>query len=114
MTTEELHKEILRLTDFWYRYVGMDHHKDRDCHWTIEETWSYGAKPKYVVRHDGYIFEGGERKCDTYENALRELRDMLKEAIKEERKTATNILYASDEYDEIQVKQAQFVLSESL
>ena len=36
-------KRILKLTKLWYRYVNMNHHKDIDCHWYIQDVWSYGA-----------------------------------------------------------------------
>lgn len=37
-----LEKEIILLTSKWYKYVNLDHHKDRDCHWHITKTYSYG------------------------------------------------------------------------
>ena len=73
-----LEQEILALTKKWYAYVSIDHHKDRDCHWTIQQYFSYGDEPYYQAEHYGYIgddFEG--TRCDTLEEAQEELRDKL-------------------------------------
>ena len=48
-------REITRLTNVWYDYVSMSHHKDCDCHFYINKTWSYGEKPFYSVQHYGYV-----------------------------------------------------------
>lgn len=76
MTT--LEDEITKLSYIWYRFVGIDHHKDRDCHWYIEQYFSYGSPPYFQARHWGYIadnFEGS--KCTTIEEAQEELRDRI-------------------------------------
>lgn len=75
MNVEE---EIQHLAKLWYRYVALDHHKDRDCHFYIEKRWSYGNEPDYRAYHHGYVakdFEGS--RCDTLEEAQEELRDFL-------------------------------------
>lgn len=80
-----LEKEITLLTQKWYRYVNLDHHKDRDCHWYIEKVWSYGDEPYYVAYHNGYI--GPEWKspnCATEEMAQTLLRDKLKNLLASE------------------------------
>ena len=75
MTLEE---EITALTNKWMKYIGIDHHKDRDCHWYIEKVWSYGEKPYYQALHHGYILEGWTSpKCGTEEMAQTLLRDKL-------------------------------------
>ena len=73
-----IEEEIIYLTKLWYRYVGLDHHKDRDCHFYVQKAWSYGDKPYYQAHHYGYVasdFEG--TKCDSLEEAQEELRDFL-------------------------------------
>ncbi len=55
MVSEELEKQIIKLTQKWYNYVSLDHHKDRDCHWYINKVYSYGEPPKYTAEHHGYI-----------------------------------------------------------
>lgn len=80
-------KEITELTDEWYYLIGKDHHKDRDCHWYIETRWSYGYEPVYVVQHFGYILDTIEQEYDTYEKALEALKNVLVNAIKEEKAT---------------------------
>ena len=81
MTLEE---EIIDLTDKWYRYVGMDHHKDRDCHWYITKTYSYGQEPYWMASHHGYRSEVWySPKCDTEELAETLLRDKIKKLVEE-------------------------------
>ena len=73
-----LEQEIVDLTRKWYVYVSSDHHKDRDCHWTIQQHFSYGDEPYFQAEHWGYI--GGDftgTKCKTLEEAQEELRDKL-------------------------------------
>ncbi len=75
----EMQQEIVRLSNIWMRFVGQDHHKDRDCHWYIQKYYSYGEKPYYVAWHHGYIaddFEG--TKCITLEEAEEELLNAIK------------------------------------
>jgi len=76
--------EITNLTDQWYRLIGPDHHKDRDCHWYIETKWSYGEPPKYYVQHFGYILDDIVIPCTSYEKALDALKKLLQESIKKE------------------------------
>lgn len=75
MNVEE---EILYLTKVWMRYIGPEHHKNRDCHFYVEKRWAYGDEPEYKAYHHGYVakdFEG--TRCDTLEEAEEELRDFL-------------------------------------
>lgn len=83
MTLEE---EITILTAKWYKYVGIDHHKDRDCHFWIEKKWSYGNPPKYSAHHHGYIGKYYDtQQFDTEEDAMMwlvaHLRNEIKKAI---------------------------------
>lgn len=76
MTLEE---EITALTLKWYKYVNLDHHKDRDCHWYIEKVWSYGNDPYYIAHHSGYLIDNWTSpKVETEELAMTILRDKLK------------------------------------
>ena len=84
---ENITEEITQLTEDWYFLIGKDHHKDRDCHWYIETKWSYGHPPIYTVQHHGYIIDRIEEECDSYEEALTFLRNILKEKIEEEKKS---------------------------
>jgi hypothetical protein len=74
-------EQITELTDEWYKLIGGDHHKDRDCHWYIETRWSYGYPPKYFVQHFGYIVNDIEVECDTYEKALLLLKETITKQI---------------------------------
>ena len=95
MSDETLESQIRELTDIHMNLVSSDHHKDRDCHWTICKTWSYGDAPKYHVEHAGYIYTGvedgweacnyksTEYKYDTYAQAAKDLISHLQIAIRE-------------------------------
>jgi len=66
-------KELIfkKLTEFWYDYVGCDHHKDRDCHFYVNKVWSYGKEPYYRLEHYGYISEFEDNsEYKSYEEAL--------------------------------------------
>jgi hypothetical protein len=79
-------KEITELTDEWYKLIGSDHHKDRDCHWYIETKWSYGSSPVYVIQHYGYILDEIVETWSEYELALKRLKEILIEKIEEEKR----------------------------
>jgi hypothetical protein len=79
MTSQE---EITELTTKWMKYVSLDHHKDRDCHWYITQTYSYGEEPYYEAHHSGYILDHWTSpKCGTEEMASTLLRDKLKKEL---------------------------------
>ncbi len=83
-------EEITELTAEWYKTIGPDHHKDRDCHWYIETKWSYGQPPLYTIQHFGYILDDIKENWSTYELALERLKETLTEEIKQYRKYVTN------------------------
>jgi hypothetical protein len=76
-----MNEEILKLTAQWYRLVGLDHHKDRDCHWYINEVWSYGQPPRYEVQHFGYVGSEVSDECGTHEEAEKILVERLRDAL---------------------------------
>jgi len=76
-------EELLKLTDSWYQLVSKDHHKDRDCHFYIEQRWSYGQEPKWYVNHFGYLAGDIEKgPYETYEEAAEALKKVLKLLLK--------------------------------
>lgn len=79
-----LQQEINTLTERWYRVIGGDHHKDRDCHWYINSVWSYGQPVKYRVEHYGYILDDISEEFGTYTEACLFMINELKKAIKRE------------------------------
>ena len=79
-------EEITKLTAEWRSLTAKGHCKDRDFHWYIETKWSYGNPPKYTIQHFGYILSHIEEECDSYEEALFKLKEILIEKIAEERK----------------------------
>lgn len=79
-----LEEEVIELTDKWTKYVSSDYHKDRDCHWHITKTYSYGEEPYYEAHHSGYLLDYWiSRRCSTEEMASIILRDKLKAEIKD-------------------------------
>jgi hypothetical protein len=77
-------KTITQLADEWYKLIGKDHHKDRDCHFYINTVWSYGQGPVYRVEHYGYIVDEIEVDFHSYDEATAFLEKKLKEIIKKE------------------------------
>lgn len=93
MTLEE---EITVLTEKYYKYVSLDHHKDRDCHFWIEKRWSYGNPPKYSAHHNGYIGSDlNTKEFDEEEDAMMWLADNLRNKIKK----AIQYLEATEYWD---------------
>ena len=56
-TMTNLDEQITALTQEYCTLISGDHHKDRDCHFSVEKVWSYGEAPRYRVEHQGYINE---------------------------------------------------------
>ena len=83
---ENIIEEITKLTDEWYKLIGSDHHKDRDCHWYIETKWSYGKSPVYLIQHYGYILDEIVETWTDYNTALNRLKEILIEKIEEEKR----------------------------
>jgi len=79
-------EEITKLTEEWYRLIGPEHHKDRDCHWYIETKWSYGQTPTYTIQHYGYILDDISETWGSYDLALNRLKEILEREIKEYKK----------------------------
>lgn len=77
-----MNDNIVKYTNIWYDYVGMDHHKDRDCHFYIECAYSYGMPPVYYAYHNGYRmhdWKGPVRK--TFAEAEKDLENKLRNEI---------------------------------
>jgi hypothetical protein len=63
-------QKITELTNKWYTYVNLDHHKTKDCIWYVETAYKYGEFPKYIAYHNGYILSNWTSpECDTIEDA---------------------------------------------
>jgi hypothetical protein len=90
---------IRELSMLWYKIASISHHKDRDCHWYIEEDWAYGNAPVYCVRHEGYINGDIESEFSTRLRAERYLIDIMRTSIDREFKRAHDILENCGDYD---------------
>lgn len=106
----ETEQEILKLTGLWQEIVCLDHHKDRDCHWYINETWSYGDKPYWEVCHYGYVFTDRSIKYKTYEAAQKGLIELIKEALANEVDWAERVIQDPKEWDSDQVNNAEIII----
>lgn len=74
---------VTKLLDIWYACLVVDHHKDRDCHFYIENRLSAYGKERWVVYHDGYLCRW-EYDEDSYEKCLARLSNELKDMIEQE------------------------------
>lgn len=82
MTSQELEAKFTALTNEWLNTIGPQHHKDRDCHFSIERRWSYGEPPVWIAEHYGYwVTEHFKKECSTYRDAVQALIDMLTEEL---------------------------------
>ena len=77
--------KITELAGEYHRLIAGDHHKERDCHWSIETRWSYGKPPVYIVQHSGYLHHTDTARFDSYDAALAYLREEIKDALEIER-----------------------------
>lgn len=78
-----------QLLELWYELIGGDHHKDRDCHFYIEKNFSTYKKSEWRLLHYGYILGDVEECFNTYEEAEKELQNLLAEKIQEFCETET-------------------------
>ena len=90
---------ITALSALWCDLVRLDHHKDRDCHWSLEINWSYGQPPTYHVLHNGYAFRVVALKADRLEDAERMLIAQLVRATDEQLAWAQQTLSDGDATD---------------
>jgi hypothetical protein len=98
----DLIADITKLTETWYKLIGSEHHKDRDCHWKISTLWSYGNPPVYCVEHSGYIRNHINIPCASYTEALSVLKAELERAISEEKEFQS--LEIDQAYNSLQAK----------
>lgn len=54
---------MTELGALWMDYVCQDHHKDRDCHFSIDQSFSYGDPPVWTAAHFGYVDDGFGHAC---------------------------------------------------
>lgn len=86
-------KNIETLSHMYYCLM-IDYHKDRDCHFIIEECrevekFSYGKDTYanfcyYIVKHNGYVNDSFEQCFDNLYEAEQFLYQKLKEYVKKE------------------------------
>lgn len=97
-TTAELDEQITNLTEEYQYLIATDHHKDRDCHWSIVRTWSYGEDQLWSVTHSGYCYKDIDISCSTYREAQQVLIEELTSAI-ENFKMFASTQVSDDEYE---------------
>jgi hypothetical protein len=93
--------KIVKLTDKWYYYVNLDHHKNKDCIWNIEISYKYGDEPKYFAYHNGYIIDDwASPNCDTLEDAELWLINKLERELEIAREHLEEILLLPEDSEE--------------
>ena len=105
-----MNAELRKLTQKWYKLVNLDHHKDRDCHFYINEVWSYGSAPIWRVEHFGYVADEFSVDCATYEEAQNELISRIKDMFKEEAKWANSVLATKENWGTDQIERAEKII----
>ena len=50
-------KTLTELTAEYYALISGYHHKDRDCHFYIQQTYSYSNEPYWEFLYYGYCWE---------------------------------------------------------
>lgn len=90
-----LDEQITALAAEYQELIRYDHHKERDCHFSVEKVWSYGEAPRYRVEQQGYIneWDGPDSFGDPI-SAHRALLHFLTEIVKREKRREA--LYSSD------------------
>ncbi|MHA1304343.1 MAG: hypothetical protein ACTSPI_11650 [Candidatus Heimdallarchaeaceae archaeon] len=102
-----MEEEIKKLTRLWYELVSLDHHKDRDCHWSIEVKYSYMNDPTYSVIHYGYIYGDVNKEFSSYEKAEVGLLEELHEAFEGELLWADKVLKNISAWDSHSIEKAK-------
>ncbi len=105
---EQIEDFMMRFTDAWYGYVNQDHHKDRDCHFYITKTWSYGEKPTYEASHWGYVGDVFSGKFDTHKDAMTFMMNEIKNMLRKQKEWSDMVLADEKEWDEFQVNGAKY------
>lgn len=50
---------MTELSALWFAYATAEGgHKDRDCHFVVEQYFSYGDEPYWTAYHAGYVDDG--------------------------------------------------------
>lgn len=91
--------KISTLVALWYQLVNLDHHKDRDCHWTIETAYSYDGQLAFRVSHYGYVHREVSRECNSYPEAEAALLEELAKAFQEQFEDAEERANAGETWD---------------
>lgn len=111
LSFNNMEDKILKLTKMWYQYVGMGHHKDRDCHWYINKVWSYGDVPHYKIEHYGYIFKPcNSRRYSSYAGAEKALYRLINKAFQKEMSWAKDVMEDASAYDQTQIDKALWLI----
>ena len=59
---------IKELVGLWYQCL-IGHHKDRDCHFYVNEEFQYDGDREYTVSHNGYIAGEFYKTVDSHRDA---------------------------------------------
>lgn len=99
MTLSPTQQKTSALVALWYQLVSLDHHKDRDCHWSIETAYSYDGKLAFRVSHYGYVHREVSQECASYPAAEAALLEELTKAFQEQFESAEERAKDGEKYD---------------
>ena len=92
-----MQRSTTELAALYNALVIIDSHKDRDCHWNITQSWSYGNFADFRLTHQGYIYKNVDETYFTYEDALAALNAHLQIAINEQLEYAKQVIDHPDD-----------------
>ena len=106
--------KIVFLTGKWNEIVNLEHHKDCECHFYINEIYSYGEPPKYEVQYYGELYDDYEEsdfQCfATHQEAERFLIYLLLDAVTKENKWALEVL-KDKSFEQDQIDRAKRIVN---
>lgn len=92
--------EAGKLISVYYDLISMDHHKSKDCFFSIETVLQPNEKTVFRAFHGGYHNEIGEhgwgKDRDTYRDAVNDLVTALQGFIRGEHDFANRVLSEED------------------
>ena len=98
-TEAQLDQQIEELAAEYQYLIATDHHKDKDCHWYITRTWSYGEDQLWSIIHHGYCYKDVDIVCSSYREAQQTLIEELSSAVEEIKMSIANRNGDEDGYE---------------
>jgi len=100
---------ISKLMALWYLTISLEHHQDKDCHFTIETRFSYGGQVRYILSHHSSVDKGIEEEFWSYEFAEQALIQLLNRLIRKHCQTHSQL---EKDIEEAHLDQCNEILEE--